>query len=57
MKRLIYFIFGNPIPKCKGFVGTNSGKLIMDKKIFYKREDVKKVIKKIQDSNNNSSTE
>ena len=52
MKRLIYFMFGNPIPKCKGIVGTNSGKLIIDKKIFYKREDVKKVIKKIQDSNN-----
>ena len=51
MKKLIYYIFGKPIPKSKGIRGTNSGKLIIDKKIFYKREDVKRTIENIKQSN------
>ncbi len=50
MKKLIYSIFGDPIPKSKGIIGTSSGKLIMDKKVFYKREDVQETIRKIQES-------
>jgi len=51
MKKIIYSIFGKPIPKSKGIRGTNSGKLIIDKKIFYKRDDVQRTIKGIKESN------
>ncbi len=50
MKKIIYSIFGDPIPKSKGIIGTSSGKLVMDKKVFYKREDVKATIRKMQES-------
>lgn len=50
MKKFIYYLFGDPIPKNKGIIGTNSGRLIVNKKVFYKREDVKETIKKIKES-------
>jgi hypothetical protein len=51
MKKIVYSIFGKPIPKSKGVRGTNSGKLIIDKKVFYKRADVKRTIQDIKQSN------
>ena len=48
IKEIIFKIFGKPIPKSKGIRGTNSGKLFIDKKVFYKRADVKDVVKKIE---------
>ena len=51
MKKIVYSIFGKPIPKSKGIRGTHSGKLIIDKKVFYKRDDVQQTIKEIKESN------
>ena len=51
MKKIVYSIFGKPIPKSKGVRGTSSGKLIIDKKVFYKRADVKRTIEHIKQSN------
>jgi hypothetical protein len=51
MKKIVYSIFGQPIPKSKGVRGTNSGKLIIDKKVFFKRDDVKRTIEDIKKSN------
>lgn len=44
MKEFIYLLFGQPIPKSKGVIGTKSGKLVLDKKVFYKRKDVRATI-------------
>ena len=51
MKGIIYKIFGEPISNEKGIRGTSSGKLYLDKKVFYKRDDVQETIKKIKSSN------
>lgn len=51
MKKIVYSIFGKPIPQSKGVRGTNSGKLVIDKKVFYKRADVKRTIENIKKSN------
>jgi len=50
MKKLVYKIFGEPIARDLGIRGTRSGKLIIDKKVFYKREDVKRTIEHIKSS-------
>lgn len=50
IKRLIYRIFGQPIPKDFGIRGTKSGKLYIDKKVFFKRKEVQDTIKSIQNS-------
>lgn len=50
MKKIIYKIFGQPIDPKKGIKGTDSGKLYIDKKVFFQRDDVKETIKKIKDS-------
>lgn len=36
--------------KSKGFRGTTSGKLYVDKSVFYKRADVQKAIKELKES-------
>ncbi len=36
--------------KDKGLRGTSSGKLYVDKAVFYKRSDVQESIKKLKDS-------
>ena len=51
MKKIIYFIFGKPIPYDLGIRGTRSGKLFIDKKVFYKRKDVKQTIESLKQSN------
>jgi hypothetical protein len=51
MKKIVYSIFGKPIPKSKGVRGTYSGKLVIDKKVFFKRDDVKRTIEDIKRSN------
>lgn len=50
MRKLIYHIFGNPIPREKGLRGTSDGKLYIDKKVFYKRPEVKEAIEKMESS-------
>ena len=50
MRKIIYRLFGNPISRDLGIRGTNSGKLYIDKKVFFKRKDVQKNIKKIKHS-------
>ena len=49
MRKIIYKLFRNPIARNLGIRGTNSGKLYIDKKVFFKRKDVQKNIKKIKD--------
>ena len=50
MEKLVYKIFGDPIARNKGIRGTDSGKLYIDKKVFYKRDDVKQTIEEIKAS-------
>lgn len=50
MRKLVYKIFGKPIARSKGIRGTNSGKLYIDKKVFFKRDDVKETIESIRKS-------
>ena len=50
MRDFIYSLFGKPIPESKGVRGTSSGKLVMDKKVFYKRNDVQDTFKRIKNS-------
>ena len=51
MKSIVYKLFGKPIARSKGIRGTNSGKLYIDKKVFFKRNDVKETIDNIKKSN------
>lgn len=47
MKKIIYKIFGNPIaPKNLGVIGTNNGRLYIDKRIFFMRKDVQEQLKR-----------
>lgn len=50
MKKLMYSIFGEPTPRDRGIRGTDAGKLYIDKKVFFKRDDVKRVISDIYSS-------
>ena len=50
MKKLMYSIFGEPTPRDRGVRGTDTGKLYIDKKVFFKRDDVKSVIADIYSS-------
>ena len=52
MKKLIYWLFGKPITPDfdTGLRGTIDGRLYVDKKVFYKREDVRREIQKIKNS-------
>ena len=47
MEKLMYRIFGQPISRDRGVRGTVSGKLYIDKKVFFKRESVKNAISEI----------
>ena len=47
MEKLMYKIFGEPVSRDKGIRGTTSGKLYIDKKVFFKRAEVKKIISDI----------
>ena len=50
MKNTLYKIFGKPIPRYKGLRGTSSGKLYVDKKVFYKRKEVKDAVSSMKKS-------
>ncbi|MDG1803687.1 hypothetical protein [Flavicella sp.] len=50
MKEIIFKLFGEPTSRDKGVRGTSSGKLFIDKKVFYNRAEVKAVIKKMENS-------
>lgn len=50
MEKLVHKIFGKPISRDKGVRGTSSGKLYIDKKVFFRRPDVKKIIEDIYNS-------
>ena len=50
MKDIVYKIFGRPVSKDIGLRGKSSGELYVDKRVFYKRSDVQKVIKNIKNS-------
>lgn len=50
MKEIIFKLFGEPTSRDKGVRGTSSGKLFIDKKVFYNRSEVKALIKKMEDS-------
>lgn len=52
MKKIVYKIFGEPISNEKGIKGTSSGKLYIDKKVFFVRPEVKEAIKRMKDSEN-----
>ncbi len=50
MKKIIYKILGEPIPRDKGVRGTSSGKLYIDKKVFYKRKEVQDAVESMKKS-------
>jgi hypothetical protein len=52
LKNLIYKIFGKPtnLDFDTGLRGTTEGKLYVDKKVFYMREDVRAEIEKVKNS-------
>lgn len=50
MKKIIYRLLGEPIPRDKGVRGTSSGKLYIDKKVFYKREEVQNAVESMKKS-------
>ena len=50
IKEIIYKILGQPIDPKKGIRGTSTGKLYLDKKVFFQRDDVKNTINKIKKS-------
>lgn len=52
IKNLIYIIFGKPTNYDfdTGLRGTNEGKLYVDKKVFYMREDVRAEIERVKNS-------
>jgi len=50
MIELIKNIFPKPTPRELGIRGTNSGKLYVDKSVFYKRAEVKNIIDRVEGS-------
>lgn len=50
MKKILYKILGEPIPREKGVRGTSSGKLYIDKKVFYKRKEVQDAVESMKKS-------
>jgi hypothetical protein len=52
MKKIIYKLFGQPISNKKGVKGTSSGRLYLDKKVFFIRPDVQDTIKRMKNSQN-----
>lgn len=51
MKKLIHWLFGKPNTSFDtGLRGTTDGRLYVDKKVFYMREDVRAEIEKVKNS-------
>ena len=50
MKNILHKIFVKPIPREKGLRGTSSGKLYIDKKVFYKRKEVQDAVRSMKKS-------
>ena len=50
MSRLSFSFFQKPKAKDTGLRGTSGGRLYVDKKVFFKRKDIQKIINEMKNS-------